>query len=34
MIIGGPKLDSAVAIDKIGEPGGMCEEVLVEEKFS
>ena len=34
MIIGGPELDEAVALNTIGYQGGMCEEVLVEGRFS
>ena len=34
MRIGGPKLDRVVALEPIGYEGGMCEDVLVEGKFS
>ena len=34
MRIGGPKLDEVVALNQIGDAGGMCEDVLVEGKFS
>ena len=34
MRIGGPELDRVVALNQIGYAGGMCEDVLVEEKFS
>ena len=34
MIVGGPELDEAVALNTIGYQGGMCEEVLVEGRFS
>ena len=34
MIVGGPELDEAFALNTIGHPGGRCEEILVEHKFS